>query len=249
MSKSVLKCQKRVPLSSAPAGLAVQSTITLLVPSRIKDQTKPPGPSPHQLKPTQPLHTHPQVNRLLGLRGFNQPSMLQGGPASPESVGVYTADWQWVPCDWSHADCGFMFESVCTCVCVCAGWAGGQAVDCCCLVGGCVAAGVADRAQQRCVCCAIMPCRAAGLPSLSLSELFVLHCTCTLEHTRLNKYPSAHPPNQNQLGYAGKVSMPQITWGIDSDKLTPVAAAGDESETSGAAAAQKCGSEQIRLSN
>lgn len=53
-----------------------------------------------------------QVNRLPGLRGFVQPDMLRGGVNSPEAVGVYTADWQWAPCSYTHAQCADMFAKV-----------------------------------------------------------------------------------------------------------------------------------------
>jgi hypothetical protein len=39
--------------------------------------------------------------------------MLRAGAAgSPQAVGVFTVDWQWAPCGWTHADCGVMFENV-----------------------------------------------------------------------------------------------------------------------------------------
>lgn len=43
----------------------------------------------------------PRVNRLPGPRGFNESS----GRFSPESVGTWVADWQFVPCNWTHTNC------------------------------------------------------------------------------------------------------------------------------------------------
>ena len=49
---------------------------------------------------------------MRGLRGIAGPETLRGGGDSPESVGVYTADWNWAPCSHTHADCARMFEAV-----------------------------------------------------------------------------------------------------------------------------------------
>lgn len=44
------------------------------------------------------------VNRLAGPRGFQ-------GPRSPEIVGVWTALWQFVPCEWTHQTCAAFVAS------------------------------------------------------------------------------------------------------------------------------------------
>ena len=43
----------------------------------------------------------PIVNNMQSPRIFNSTQ----GPESPESVGTWTALWQFVPCKWTHKDC------------------------------------------------------------------------------------------------------------------------------------------------
>jgi hypothetical protein len=53
----------------------------------------------------------PLVNRVRGPRVFSAADSLRGvGRGSPEAVGVYVADWQWAPCEWTHAQCARMWR-------------------------------------------------------------------------------------------------------------------------------------------
>lgn len=47
------------------------------------------------------------VNARPGLRGFTR----MWGAEHPVSVGTWTALWQFVPCDWTHARCGALVAS------------------------------------------------------------------------------------------------------------------------------------------
>lgn len=47
----------------------------------------------------------PYVNAKDGLRGFANPEYMRGNPNGLEYAGTWTADWQWVPCSWTHNDC------------------------------------------------------------------------------------------------------------------------------------------------
>ncbi len=38
--------------------------------------------------------------------------MLRGASTSPEAVGTWTADWQWVPCSYTHEQCGDLMKSM-----------------------------------------------------------------------------------------------------------------------------------------
>jgi hypothetical protein len=53
----------------------------------------------------------PLVNRLRGPRIFSAADSLRGqGRGAPEAVGVYVADWQWAPCEWTHSQCAAMWR-------------------------------------------------------------------------------------------------------------------------------------------
>jgi hypothetical protein len=53
------------------------------------------------------------VNAKDGLRGFSEPDAMRGTGHSPESVGTWTVNWQFVPCEgWSHAKCGELMTSM-----------------------------------------------------------------------------------------------------------------------------------------
>lgn len=54
-----------------------------------------------------------KVNAWSGKRGFNQTNYIPGAqPGAPEDVGTWVADWQWVPCDWTHDQCASMMASM-----------------------------------------------------------------------------------------------------------------------------------------
>lgn len=55
----------------------------------------------------------PYVNGKDGLRGFSDPNWIRDNQFSPESVGTWTADWQFVPCDgWSHEKCAGLMRDM-----------------------------------------------------------------------------------------------------------------------------------------
>lgn len=55
----------------------------------------------------------PYVNAKDGLRGFRDPDSLRGTASSPENVGAWVADWQWVPCEsYSHEKCGALMKQM-----------------------------------------------------------------------------------------------------------------------------------------
>lgn len=54
----------------------------------------------------------PFVNAKDGLRGISDPSYMRGGKYSLENVGAWTADWQWVPCSWSHTQCAGLMKNM-----------------------------------------------------------------------------------------------------------------------------------------
>ncbi|GBF96386.1 hypothetical protein Rsub_09185 [Raphidocelis subcapitata] len=54
----------------------------------------------------------PYANAQDGLRGFSDPNWMRGSQYSLENVGVWTADWQWVPCEWSHEKCGTLMKGM-----------------------------------------------------------------------------------------------------------------------------------------
>jgi hypothetical protein len=55
----------------------------------------------------------PFVNAKDGPRGFRDQTMIRGSGYSPEAVGTWLADWQWVPCEgWSHQRCGQLMRSM-----------------------------------------------------------------------------------------------------------------------------------------
>lgn len=45
-----------------------------------------------------------EVNKIPGPRGFTK-------PGAPESVGTWVADWQFVPCTWTHSQCAKFMAS------------------------------------------------------------------------------------------------------------------------------------------
>jgi hypothetical protein len=68
-----------------------------------------PGAAIPPVRPTN--RRAPLVNRLKGPRVFSASASLRGqGRGAPEAVGVYVADWQWVPCEWTHAQCAAMWR-------------------------------------------------------------------------------------------------------------------------------------------
>lgn len=55
----------------------------------------------------------PYVNAKDGYRGFRDPDAMRGTAISPENVGTWTADWQWVPCQqFSHDKCAGLMRSM-----------------------------------------------------------------------------------------------------------------------------------------
>jgi hypothetical protein len=55
----------------------------------------------------------PYVNAKDGYRGFRDPDAMRGTAKSPENVGTWTADWQWVPCQqYSHDKCANLMRSM-----------------------------------------------------------------------------------------------------------------------------------------
>mgnify|MGYP001811057928 CR=1 FL=1 len=54
----------------------------------------------------------PYVNAKDGLRGFSDPKYMRGGAMTLENAGAWTADWQWVPCDWSHSKCANLMKNM-----------------------------------------------------------------------------------------------------------------------------------------
>ncbi|KAF8072387.1 ttc4 [Scenedesmus sp. PABB004] len=55
----------------------------------------------------------PYVNAKDGLRGFRDPDAMRSTAISPETVGAWNADWQWVPCEgWSHDKCASLMRSM-----------------------------------------------------------------------------------------------------------------------------------------
>jgi hypothetical protein len=48
----------------------------------------------------------PYVNAKDAPRGFSNPAFMRNSNAlTPEAVGVWVADWQWVPCSYTHQKC------------------------------------------------------------------------------------------------------------------------------------------------
>ncbi len=45
------------------------------------------------------------MNAKRGFRGFSKPEMMRGEGTSAEAVGVWVADWQFVPCAYTHKMC------------------------------------------------------------------------------------------------------------------------------------------------
>lgn len=55
----------------------------------------------------------PYVNAKDGLRGFRDPATLRSSGYSPEAVGAWTVDWQFVPCEsFNHAKCGTLMKQM-----------------------------------------------------------------------------------------------------------------------------------------
>lgn len=54
----------------------------------------------------------PYGNAKDGPRVFSNPADMRGTRFSPENVGTWTADWQFVPCEWTHDKCVDLFKSV-----------------------------------------------------------------------------------------------------------------------------------------
>ena len=54
------------------------------------------------------------ANSLPGPRGFANPWSMRGGSTfSPEAVGTWVSDWQWVPCEsFSHDTCAQLMTRV-----------------------------------------------------------------------------------------------------------------------------------------
>ena len=53
------------------------------------------------------------VNAKDGLRGFANPEDMRNTKYSPEAVGTWTADWQFVPCDqYDHNKCADLMKSM-----------------------------------------------------------------------------------------------------------------------------------------
>jgi hypothetical protein len=68
-----------------------------------------PGAIPPLVRPSN--RRAPLVNRIRGPRVFSAAHSLRGsGRGAPETVGVYVADWQWAPCEWTHAQCAGMWR-------------------------------------------------------------------------------------------------------------------------------------------
>ena len=68
----------------------------------LQDRPYSYAPNDHGDNPNAPI-----VNRLKGPRGFLQSS----GRFSPETTGTWTAEWQFVPCSWTHDMCRMLMES------------------------------------------------------------------------------------------------------------------------------------------
>lgn len=55
----------------------------------------------------------PYVNAKDGLRGFRDPDSMRPVAKSPENVGAWTADWQWVPCEsFNHNKCANLMRQM-----------------------------------------------------------------------------------------------------------------------------------------
>jgi len=54
----------------------------------------------------------PYGNAREGQRVFGDPADMRNSQFSPENVGTWTADWQFVPCGWTHDRCVELFKSV-----------------------------------------------------------------------------------------------------------------------------------------
>jgi hypothetical protein len=54
----------------------------------------------------------PYANAKEGARVFANPGEMRGTQFSPENVGTWTADWQFVPCEWTHQKCVELFKAV-----------------------------------------------------------------------------------------------------------------------------------------
>ena len=48
----------------------------------------------------------------MGLRGFADPNNMRGSLTSPQVLGTFVADWQWVPCSTSHLQCAVLFNAL-----------------------------------------------------------------------------------------------------------------------------------------
>jgi hypothetical protein len=54
----------------------------------------------------------PYVNAKSGLRGFRDPAAMRSTGISPESVGAWTTDWQFVPCSYTHDQCAALMKDM-----------------------------------------------------------------------------------------------------------------------------------------
>ncbi|KAI8462327.1 MAG: hypothetical protein J3K34DRAFT_194117 [Monoraphidium minutum] len=54
----------------------------------------------------------PYANAKSGLRGFADPQYMRGSQYSLENAGAWTADWQFVPCGWSHSQCANLMKGM-----------------------------------------------------------------------------------------------------------------------------------------
>jgi len=53
------------------------------------------------------------ANSLPGPRGFGRPGAMRAGDQSPETVGTWVADWNFVPCEgWSHKRCAGLMKGL-----------------------------------------------------------------------------------------------------------------------------------------
>lgn len=52
------------------------------------------------------------VNARDGLRGFRDPDAMRSTGHAPESVGTWTANWQFVPCEWDHNKCAGLMKGM-----------------------------------------------------------------------------------------------------------------------------------------
>lgn len=54
----------------------------------------------------------PYVNAKDGLRGLSDPALMRGSQFSLENAGAWTADWQFVPCSYTHETCANLMRSM-----------------------------------------------------------------------------------------------------------------------------------------